>query len=81
MLSSISCPIRASEAENAPTLENGISAIIAQIRRLSPPNPSQVIQNRDQLIRKLYEQGVSQADLGRQLGISYQRIHQIVHGK
>jgi len=71
----------ASGAENAPTLENGISAIIAQIKRFSLPNPSQIIQSRDQLIRKLYEQGVSQADLGRQFGISYQRIHQIVYRK
>jgi len=74
-------PISTSGAENAPTLENGTSAIIAQIRRFSQPNPSQIIQNRDQLIRKLYEQGISQADLGRQFGNSYQRIHQIVHQK
>jgi DNA-binding transcriptional regulator LsrR (DeoR family) len=45
------------------------------------PDKSLGIQERDTLIRTRYAAGVSQADIARQFGISYQRVHQIVHGE
>ncbi|MBN1680474.1 MAG: hypothetical protein JW966_09285 [Anaerolineae bacterium] len=36
---------------------------------------------RNIIIRARYATGVSQAKLARQFGISYQRVHQVVHGK
>ncbi len=79
------CPIGASEARTAPRLEDGrisVPAALSQLyhERLRPDKPLS-IQERDTLIRTRYTAGVSQAELARQFGISYQRVHQIVHGR
>jgi ribosome-binding protein aMBF1 (putative translation factor) len=47
----------------------------------SPPDPTLTTRERNIIIRARYAAGVSQAELARQFGISYQRIHQIVHGR
>jgi DNA-directed RNA polymerase specialized sigma24 family protein len=47
----------------------------------SLPDTSLSTKERDTIIRECYAAGVSQADLARQFGISYQRVHQIVHYK
>jgi ribosome-binding protein aMBF1 (putative translation factor) len=47
----------------------------------SPPDPALSTRERNIIIRARHAAGVSQAELARQFGISYQRVHQIVHGK
>jgi ribosome-binding protein aMBF1 (putative translation factor) len=47
----------------------------------SPPDPTLTTRERNIIIRARYAAGVSQAELARQFGISYQRVHQIVHGQ
>ncbi|MBN2266770.1 MAG: hypothetical protein JW725_00320 [Candidatus Babeliaceae bacterium] len=47
----------------------------------SPLDPNLTTKERNIIIRARYAAGVSQAELARQFGISYQRIHQIVYGK
>lgn len=39
------------------------------------------IRQRNTLIRTRHAEGVSQAELARQFGISYQRVHQIIRGR
>ncbi|MBZ0294411.1 MAG: hypothetical protein K8L99_17745 [Anaerolineae bacterium] len=45
-----------------------------------PPN-SLTIRERNKLIRARFAGGESQADLAREFGISYQRVHQIVRDR
>ena len=45
------------------------------------PDKSLSTEKRDALIRTRYAAGVSQAELAREFGITYQRVHQIVHGR
>jgi ribosome-binding protein aMBF1 (putative translation factor) len=47
----------------------------------SLPDPTLTTHERNIIIRARHAAGVSQADLARQFGISYQRVHQIVHGR
>ena len=72
-------------AQIAPNLEPGenlvASALYFVYDYLAQPDQSLSIQERDTLIRARYAAGVSQADLARQFGISYQRVHQIVRGE
>jgi hypothetical protein len=73
------------EAQIAPSLEPGENLVSAALYFVydysSQPDPSLSTQERDTLIRTRYATGISQAQLARQFGISYQRVHQIVHGK
>jgi hypothetical protein len=77
--------IRCPEAQTAPTLEDGTNLVPAALEFVyntpSLPDTSLGTKERDAIIRERYAAGVSQAELARQFGISYQRIHQIVHGK
>ena len=72
-------------AQTAPTLENGKCLACAALEIVydnpSQPDNSLSIQQRDTLIRARHAAGVSQAELARQFGISYQRVHQIIHGR
>jgi transcriptional regulator with XRE-family HTH domain len=45
------------------------------------PDKSLSTEARDALIRARYAAGVSQAELAREFGITYQRVHQIVRGR
>jgi len=78
-----SCPIGAYEAQNAPTLSQVVDAVgyLLHLLRLrySPPNPKLTIRERNKLIRARFAAGESQADLARDFGVSYQRIHQILN--
>jgi hypothetical protein len=70
-------------AQIAPNLEPG-EDLVASALYFVYDYPAQFdqslsIQERDTLIRARYASGVSQAELARQFGISYQRVHQIVH--
>jgi Mor family transcriptional regulator len=47
----------------------------------SLPETSLSTKERDAIIRARCAAGVSSAELARQFGISYQRVHQIVHGR
>jgi uncharacterized membrane protein len=48
----------------------------------APPDPTLTTRECNIIIRARHAAGVvSQAELARQFGISYQRVHQIVHGK
>jgi ribosome-binding protein aMBF1 (putative translation factor) len=47
----------------------------------SPPDPTLATRERNIIIRARHAAGVSQAELARQFGISYQRVHQIVNYK
>ena len=76
------CPIGASEAPNAPLIERipiAVLRVLQRVRSVSLPNPTVSKQERDNIIRVRYEAGETQADLAREFGISYQRVHQIVH--
>jgi hypothetical protein len=72
-------------AQIAPDLEPGENLVTSALYFVydypSQPDQSLSIQERDTLIRARYASGVSQADLARQFGISYQRVHQIVRGE
>jgi hypothetical protein len=73
------------EAQIAPNLEQGENLVSAALYFVYdyPPllDKSLSIQERDTLIRTRYAASPSQAELARQFGISYQRVHQIVHGR
>jgi hypothetical protein len=80
------CPIGALGAQIAPDLEPGEDLVTSALYFVydypsQPDKPLLSIQERDTLIRTRYATGVSQADLARQFGISYQRVHQIVRGQ
>jgi DNA-binding MarR family transcriptional regulator len=73
-------------AQIAPNLEPGENLVSSALYFVydypaAQPDQSLSIQERDTLIRARYASGVSQADLARQFGISYQRVHQIVRGE
>ncbi|MFC1961359.1 sigma factor-like helix-turn-helix DNA-binding protein [Chloroflexota bacterium] len=56
--------------------------LINRFRNLPKPVlPSLTTRERNIMIRARYAAGESQADLARDFGISYQRVHQIVTGK
>jgi len=58
-----------------------VARVLHRVRSLKPRDPSLSIEERDHIIRARWWAGISQAQLGRDFGISYQRIYQIVHGK
>jgi ribosome-binding protein aMBF1 (putative translation factor) len=72
-------------AQNGPAWSSVNSAVNYLLNKLnsipSPPDPALSTRERNIIIRARYAAGVSQAELARQFGISYQRVHQIVHGK
>src|SRR5690606_4662177 len=76
------CPIGALGARTAPTLEDGrcLACTALEIIYAHPSQPDALptIQDRDALIRNRHAAGASQAELARQFGISYQRVHQIL---
>ena len=43
------------------------------------PDPSLIIQERNNRIRELYQAGETLTALAQRFGISFQRVHQIVH--
>ncbi|MFC1960434.1 Mor transcription activator family protein [Chloroflexota bacterium] len=56
--------------------------MIARFRRLPKPlHASLTARERNTTIRARFAAGESQADLARDFGISYQRVHQIVNKK
>jgi hypothetical protein len=64
------------------SVEDAVSHILKGLNsQPAPPDPPLKTRERNIIIRARYAAGVSQADLARQFSISYQRIHQIVHGK
>ena len=78
------CPIRAYRAGVGTLLEGipvAVARILRRVRSLKPRDPSLTIEERDNIIRARWLAGTSQAQLGRDFGISYQRIHQIIHDK
>jgi len=72
-------------ARTAPTLEDGRCLACATLEVVyddsSQRSKSHITQERDTLIRARYAAGASQAELARQFGLSYQRVHQIVRDK
>ena len=58
-----------------------VTRLLRRVRSLKPRDSSLSIEERDQIIRARWRAGTTQAQLGRDFGISYQRIYQIVHGK
>jgi DNA-directed RNA polymerase sigma subunit (sigma70/sigma32) len=76
--------LRAVGAQNGPAWRTVYSAekyLLAKLNAIpSPPDPTLTTRERN-IIRARYAAGVSQAELARQFGITYQRVHQIVHGK
>ena len=78
-------PHRDIGAQTAPTLEDGrclaCTALEIIYAHPSQPDPPRTIRARDAIIRARYAAGVSQAELARQFGISYQRVHQILRGR
>lgn len=79
------CPIGALEARTAPTLEQGPISVPDVLHTLYHTlvrrDKFLSAKERDDVIRDQYRAGVSQADLARQFGISYQRVHQIVRAE
>lgn len=77
------CPIGGDGAQTAPTLEDGRCLACAAIEVIyyTPPqhSPPPTLEERNALICAQHAAGISQAELARQFGLSYQRIHQIVH--
>ena len=77
------CPIGAYGSEIAPGLRRVVAAAGRILKRLyavpSPRKSALSPRERNIIIRARYAAGGSQADLSREFGISYQRIHQIVH--
>ena len=64
------------------SVEEAVLHILKQLNsQPSPPDLNLTIRERNIIIRARYAAGVSQARLARQFGISYQRVHQIVHRK
>jgi ribosome-binding protein aMBF1 (putative translation factor) len=64
------------------SVADAISQVLAKLNSQPlPPDPNLTTKERNIIIRARYAAGVSQAELARQFGISYQRVHQIVHGK
>lgn len=70
-------------AVNSPALTSvnfAVSYILAKLNSLPlPPDPALTTQERNIIIRARYAAGILQAELARQFGISYHRVHQIVH--
>lgn len=65
---------------------DGISSaaafILKRLHTMYPhPNTHLTAQERNRVIRARAEAGESQADLARIFNLSYQRVHQIIHGK
>jgi DNA-directed RNA polymerase sigma subunit (sigma70/sigma32) len=59
-----------------------VSSVLEQLHAIPlPPDPTLTPRERNIIIRARYAAGETQAELARQFGISYQRIHQIVYGK
>jgi ribosome-binding protein aMBF1 (putative translation factor) len=57
-----------------------VAYILEKLNSLpSPPDPALTTREPNIIIRARHAAGVSQADLARQFGISYQRVYQIVH--
>jgi hypothetical protein len=78
-------PIRACKSQIAPSLWSipyAASRILARLNT-APSQSDYMLTTRERniVIRAWYAAGVSQADLARQFGISYQRVHQIIHGR
>jgi hypothetical protein len=75
----------ASGAQITPSLETGQISVPNVLDTLYPePEPLEkplTNAERDAIIRGQYDAGVSQAELARQFGISYQRVHQILRGE
>jgi ribosome-binding protein aMBF1 (putative translation factor) len=64
------------------SVHSAVSYIIAKLNsQPAPPDPSLATRERNIIIRARHAAGVSQAELARQFGISYQRVHQIVNFK
>jgi hypothetical protein len=72
-------------AQNGPawrTINSAVKYLLAKLNAIpAPPDPTLTIRERNTIIRARHAAGVSQAELARQFGISYQRVHQIVHGQ
>lgn len=79
------CPIGDFGARNVRGLisvSEAVKFILEKLNSLpSLPDPTLTTRERNIIIRARYAAGVSQADLARQFEISYQRVHQIVHGR
>jgi ribosome-binding protein aMBF1 (putative translation factor) len=79
------CPIGAYNPQIGPPLILVTEAVSHILNRLnsqpSPPDPHLTTKERNIIICARHAAGVSQAELARQFGISYQRVHQIVQGK
>jgi ribosome-binding protein aMBF1 (putative translation factor) len=80
------CPIQgAVGAQNGPAWRTANSAVVYILEKLNsqpaPPDPTLTTRERNIIIRARHAAGTSQADLARQFGISYQRVHRIVHGQ
>jgi hypothetical protein len=77
--------LAAVRAENGLALwlvNSAVERILARLNTQSaPPDPSLTTRGRNNTIRARYAAGVPQAELARPFGISYQPVHQIVHGK
>ncbi len=78
------CPITAEGVlyGSMTSVEDATAAILARLN--AQPNlldPTRFTRHRDPIIRTRAAAGISQADLARQFGITYQRVHQIVHGR
>lgn len=59
-----------------------VGRILAELHALTAlPENTLTIRERNGIIRDRYAAGVSQVELARQFDISYQRVHQIVHGQ
>jgi ribosome-binding protein aMBF1 (putative translation factor) len=64
------------------SVNSAVSYLLNKLNSLpSSPDLTLTTRERNIIIRARYAAGVSQAELARQFGISYQRVHQIVHGK
>jgi ribosome-binding protein aMBF1 (putative translation factor) len=64
------------------SVSQAVSHILEQLNsQPSPPDPTLSTRERNIIIRARHAAGVSQAELARQFGISYQRVHQIVHAR
>ncbi|WP_119072054.1 sigma factor-like helix-turn-helix DNA-binding protein [Aggregatilinea lenta] len=77
------CPIGAVGAKNAHSLSgpsSPVAKILAQLNSgPSKCKPALTTRERNSIIRARYTAGDSQAELARQFGISYQRVHQIIN--
>lgn len=75
------CPIGVYGAENAPYVEKVIKAtayILSLLNSNATPPDRVLIESRNRTIYERYQSGETQADLAREFGVSYQRIHQII---